>query len=503
VPGPHSRPCYRRQDAAMLKRPYGRARPSQSSENGEGQAPSFEKLVLSLAPSALFEEALAEALREVSDKVKQVFGQETFALPFGSIIQSAHLEGSDLDLCFDAPDVVAQMQEVPAGGKFDNSLHVAALRRIMGALQGKFRVIETRFFKHMKVPIIILGYRSSGGVDVEADISVGTVFEDVGKGHADRCIRRLLAYSPKALHMARVVKLWAKVEKLNKAYDGYLNSLGWAILVMYFCIQNSHVVVDYIHMEEPDERGRGGDTSTLPPLLHADEARGGFLSEDDLLPDVPSCGELADFFDWVACWESWWPLEPPVAPMPGEERKVWGMSIVDGDIIEVPAPSKTWADSCSLFVEDPGVRLGKGVSENVARSLKVAPWNITLRRSRAAAEELRAAANGDRADAARDWLACLVRESKAERHPVAPRQRFGPGAIGGLPIKRPWQPMAPAMSVRPPMGIVPPRQAAQPLPMRGGCFHEPAIKRPRVAVCSWFLKNECWDGDRCGFSHQV
>jgi hypothetical protein len=45
------------------------------------------------------------------------------------------------------------------GGKADNKESVAALRRLVARLTGSFRVVETRLFKHIKVPIVIIDDR--------------------------------------------------------------------------------------------------------------------------------------------------------------------------------------------------------------------------------------------------------------------------------------------------------------------------------------------------------
>merc|ERR1719215_859108 len=147
----------------------------------------YARAVTELAPPPEFEEAVQEALTAVQEAVKQVFGDEAWVLPFGSLIQGVPLKGSDLDLCMEVPGVVAA---VASNGKPDNSQQVTALRRLMKKLPNSFHVIETRFFKHIKVPIIILEYVSSSGIKVETDISVGVTFEGVEKGFTDRLVRR-------------------------------------------------------------------------------------------------------------------------------------------------------------------------------------------------------------------------------------------------------------------------------------------------------------------------
>eukprot|EP00927_Polykrikos_kofoidii_P073952 TRINITY_DN69957_c0_g1_i1.p1 TRINITY_DN69957_c0_g1~~TRINITY_DN69957_c0_g1_i1.p1 ORF type:complete len:456 (-),score=69.23 TRINITY_DN69957_c0_g1_i1:375-1742(-) len=442
-------------------------------EDSALEAKSFASTISGLAPSPEFEAALAETFVALGEQLKEVFGEDAWVLTFGSIIQGVHLDGSDLDVCFDVPGQDIHATEEVDGT--DNSKQVAALKKVVSNLHGKFRVIETRFWKNMKVPILILGYRNTSGIEVEADLSVGTVFEEVEKGNADRCIRRLLAHCPKALHMSRVVKLWAKVEQLNKAYDGFLNSLGWTLLVLYFCIEKLYVSASLIYGEEPNERGPGGDNVELPPPLHAGEAHGGFLSEEDQLQQVPSCEELAEFFGWLASWETWWPEGPTAcAPDPRcstSTQTTWGLSIVDGAIMEVRAPSKVvqdqkvWPDSSSFFIEDPGVRLVKGTSENVARSLKTGTWATILERCGTAAATLRKAAEDE--NVGLSWVSDLVQRDRNDKNRKNgfQRQRFPPFGAGG--------------------------------------FGEPAPKKANIGVCRWFLKDECWNGDRCKNSHDV
>jgi len=389
------------------------------------------------------------------------------------------LNGSDLDLCLEVPDGNGPEDSGKGTGKVDNSKQVAVLKRIMYRLPKTFHVIETRFWKHMKVPIIILGYASNSGEEVETDISVGVDFEGVRKGLTDRIVRRVLARVPRAMHAARLVKLWARQEKLNKAYDGYLNSLGWTLLVLFFFMERGEVTTDMLEDEEPNENGEDGQGS-LPPPLHPSDNYG---QEEDRLLDVPTSDEMADFFSWVPEYCSTWPED-----VPGSN---WGISLVDGTLIEVPPPDKKWNDQPSFYIEDPGPRVTKGKSENVARSLKVAPWRMTLERCRATADTL--CTHPGAADA---WAARLVRENAEELVRKAAEQKAkkaggpakgmskgGPGgqwaarAAPAQPQKRAWpgQPQPPAA---------------------------PPPKRARTGeICRWFLEGNCWDGDRCRLRH--
>lgn len=359
----------------------------------------YARAVAELAPQPEFEESVQEALTAVQEAVKQVFGDEAWVLPFGSLVQGVPLKGSDLDLCMEVPGVVAG---VAGNGKADNSQQVTALRRLMKKLPNSFRVVETRFFKHIKVPIIILEYVSSAGLKVETDISVGVTFEGVEKGFTDRLVRRVLACTPRALHAVRLIKVWAKVENLNKAYEGFLNSLGWTLLVVYFFMARGEVIPDSLDMEEATERGLD-DGATLPLPLYA--------GTDD---DVPSGEEIAEFFDMVASFDEW-----PVS----DASAAWGISLVDrGDDDEssqhigmykmssMPPIKKQWSDQIDVFLEDPGIKMAVGRSENVARALKKGPWLTTLNKAREAATSLRA----DSTSAADDWVADLITRAEAD-----------------------------------------------------------------------------------------
>merc|ERR1740121_52248 len=192
-------------------------------------------------------------------------------------------------------------------------------------------------------------------MEIETDISVGTSFEGVEKGLCDRLIRRLLAVCPRAMHLVRIVKLWAKVEKLNKAYDGFLNSLGWTLLVLQYFLDRGEFSTANLYNEEPNERGNESDPNQLPPQLHPAPTEKEEI--DDASIHVPDAGQVADFFAWVGDWETWWPKERPVA-LEGETQGYWALSLVDGQVVEAPAGTeRKFPDQCDFFLEDPGVKI--------------------------------------------------------------------------------------------------------------------------------------------------
>jgi len=424
-------------------------------------------------------------------------------LPYGSLVQGLALECSDVDLCVEVPrDPGCNHDE--NSSKQGNSAQVSLLQRLMGQLNttGKFQVMETRFWKHMKVPIIILRFKSSQGEDIETDISVGVDFDGVRKGLTDRVVRRLLAYSPRALHMAQLVKLWARATKLNKAYDGFLNSLGWTLLVLYFFFEKGELSSDIVNLEEPDELGQGGDNSLLPPALH-DTA-----DPEVKLLEVPSQEDVAEFFEWVATTAVNWPDDPPGG--------AWGISIVEGTFTEVPPPEKKFHDTCRFYLEDPGPNLTKNAHENVARSLKAGPWKTTLDRCKGLSDKLRAQSPED----ASAWFASLLHQIKAEAEAANAAAKHHVTQTPGVGVQRSWA--ATALNARP--GITAPKAST---PLGGGMqgsgaasaasgqrtwasvsqsvvgepTGRPAAKRAKTGVCNWFLKGQCWDGDRCPRIH--
>jgi len=460
---------------------------------------TFASAVWKLAPAPDFEAAAREAAAAVDHCVKKVFGHEAFVLPYGSLVQGVHLDGSDVDLCLDLGGAVT------SSGK-DNSSQVNALKRLMSNLPSSFRVTETRFWKHIKVPILIVRYTSCSNQEVEADISVGIEHEGVDKSFTDRLVRRVLSRCPKALHAARAVKLWAKAEKLNKAFEGQLNSLGWTLLVLYYFFEQAEVDSEVLNEEAPDERGLEGENS-LPPPLHTGEEDEELADPDMQYNDVPSPMVLAEFFEWVVSTATSWPEE--------DAEGACGLSLIDVSMIKVPAATKQWADQTSFFIEDPGIRLTKGTSENVARALKSRPWRVSLDRCKAAAATLR---SDDPADADA-WMIKLLQGAAAVRKEAEAAKRNVP--LQG--VKRPWAAMGAAQQggrAPPPPPPPPPAQRLEPyiagkaaegkgtIPRMSnggkgkGGFEGPPQKRAKSGgLCKWFLLNECWSGDRCRYSH--
>jgi len=399
-----------------------RPRPSQAAKSN-GHAPgTLEEGMLALAPPASFLEAAQEAMAKMDEAVKEMYGDEASVFPCGSFVQGLPLESSALDLCIDVPGDTGFSHGANSGNR-NHSAQTSFLQRLLGKLMvtGSFRLLETRFGKQTETPIIVLRFESSQGQGVETHISVGIETDGVRKDLTDRIVRRLLAYSPRALHLARLVKLWARASKLNKAYDGFLSSLGWMLLVLYFFIEKGELSNEVVHFEEPDELGHGGDRSWLPPALHCS------LDAELMLEEVPSKDDLADFFEWVTATVANWPEDPPGG--------AWAISIVDGTLIEVLPPDKKCQANSKFYLEDPGSKITKDISKSIARSLTTGSWKTTLDQCKSISAKLRAQSPED----ASAWFTNLLQQSKAETEGAGVAANPAVTKPLGAGVQRSWE----------------------------------------------------------------
>jgi len=347
----------------------------------------LESVITGLAVPADWEVAAREATAAVARASAKAFGSGAYVLPFGSVVQGSHLLGSDLDLCIHVPQLASSLSSP------DNSRQVAALRQLMCKLPGSFDVIETRFSKTIRVPIIVLAFVSSTGCHVEVDVSIGVKCGKVQKGFVDRLVRRVLARAPQVLPFVQIVKHWARVERLNKAYEGCLNSLGWTLLVLFWFMERGEICASLFDDEEPWEKDFCG-SSQLPPPLNVGLGR------------LPSFQELKSFFIMVAGFSEYGADDD-------EDGVAWGISLVDHSVM--PGPGM---DTAPFFVEDPGARLGAGKSENVARALRDHTWRATLRRCRMVANAL----HQEGQDAAAVFRKLLPRPPAGEKRKRLPIQ---------------------------------------------------------------------------------
>jgi len=310
-------------------------------------------IVAALVPSTAYEAAIVEVCGLLEHAVGDAFGPDAWPLVFGSLLQGCHLPDSDLDVCVH----VQGHAQASRSGEWDNQRQVVALRRLLSKLPSKLSVVETRFSKHIRVPIVVLSYCSSGGQHIEVDVSIGTGCDGLCKGSTDRIVRRLLARVPRAIPLVRLVKAWARSEGLNKAFDGFLNSLGWTLLVLFFCIRQGCMTLDMMDDEEDHELDR------LPPPL---DCKG---------PEAPAIMDVIGFFDMVSNFRLWLKCS---ADSPR------GVSLVDGMEVDGHLDERS-----PFFLEDPAARLILGRTENVARALREDTWRAILRKCRSIANSLR------------------------------------------------------------------------------------------------------------------
>merc|ERR1712232_1453440 len=175
-----------------------------------------------------------------------------------------------------------------------------------------------------------------------------------------------------------------------------------------------------------------------------------------------------------------------MGPPEDDPDNKWGISLVDGSMIEVPRPSKQYGDQSSLYIEDPGIRKVKGTHDNVARSLKTGTWRTTLDKCREAARVLK-----EDGDGAQAWLSSLVLRARAKEGPHPPQVLQARPKHGTRPPQAPL-PVGAFVGAHP---FGQKRQMLQQTPKM------PPPKRLKQGVCRWFQQGECWDGDACPRAH--
>lgn len=337
-----------------------------SVDEAEEEVTPIAMLLRRLTPTAKFTRAAQTALAAVAQACARAFGEEAWVLPFGSLVQGTNLRGSDLDLCIHAPGLAESRSD-----HIEHTMQVMALKRLLWELPPCFAVQETRFYRTVRVPIVILNFTDDDGQLVEVDVSMGVSVGGVEKGYSDRLVRRVVARAPQVLPLVQIVKHWAKVERLNKAFDGFLNPLGWTLLVIYWFMERGDFGPEILQTPEIFEvRFRG--SCTLPPPLER--------AKEQVAVRAPSTEDLASFFSFVASFGEL-----------GCDDEGSCISIVDHSFTSGGA-----SDPGLLFIEDPGVRLAARRSVNIARCVRHGPWQKLLKRAGSAANVLQrggAAAN--------------------------------------------------------------------------------------------------------------
>jgi len=301
-----------------------------------------------LLPSNCFEELVDSAQKKIQETAGRVLGADARVKNFGSILQGTFLEGSDLDLYIireQKPELVqTHAQQVSALRKLESTL----------PLHG-FEVKDKRYEWHVRVPILILVYQDSS-YELQVDISIGEAdHEDVEKGQVDRLIQAALNQAPVALPLVLLVKRWAKIEGLNKAFEGNLSPLAWTLLCLFFLIHKGLLPRDAL----------ATPSRTPAPRREPQE----------LCTNCPKREDLAEFFSMVCRLgrRTRQRDEGPygVALLPARE--------CHGEV----------NDKALFFVEDPAARC-KNRMVNVARGVKdKAKWEHLLRRCEGASAVLR------------------------------------------------------------------------------------------------------------------
>lgn len=443
------------------------------------QAP-FPEAVLSLAPHALRQIDLEQALASFNKILKKAYGEDTLAIPHGSVLQGAHLESSDLHLMFNVPGEEAPATENEDGTpvKVDSSKQILALNKVIAAAKGPFRVVESgRMTKTSKVPHVVLSFKAQGSA-VDLQISIGTELNDVDRSLTDKIIRRVISRTAKILHTVRIVKLWARAEKLSKAADGHLCPLGWALLVLYFYFERGDVNGAHFYEEEANENGKDGDLTALPPLLFTSTPEEE-LTKEELEAGVPERQDLADFFEWVNTFDTWWPKDRPLSAVE-DGVGLWALSLVDGAVIEIPDQKKQVPTQADLYIEDPGIKITNGTSENVAASLKSSSWKTALSRCGVAAAALRS----EKEKAADQWLFQVLQKAQSSAAPAAaatPPKAGGAAVAAGKPQLPQKAGLRPAGTVVAPSAVRPAGGARPPAPKVGSVKVVPAT-RPAAPV---------------------
>ncbi|CAK8987098.1 unnamed protein product [Durusdinium trenchii] len=315
---------------------------------------SLGRTLRSLLPSESFEQMVREAERQVEEASRVALGPNTTVKSFGSTLQGTFLEGSDLDL------YICSSREYDTRHTHDEQ--VKMLRFLEAELRKSFKsfeVKERRFEWHVRVPILILLFQSHQH-ELQVDISVGEL-DHVGvqKGFVDRLIRAALTKGEVALPMVLLVKRWAKVENLNKAFEGSLSPLAWTLLCLYFLICKDRLPKEALAVpaEEPVPR----------------------RNAVKLCQNCPTQQELSDFFDMVSELG-----QKAQATKAAHETGPFGVSLLPWKECHGETSDKAF-----FFIEDPAARL-RGITVNVARGVKDQErWKNLLKRCEGARNLLR------------------------------------------------------------------------------------------------------------------
>lgn len=143
---------------------------------------------------------------------------------FGSFAQGTALLSSDLDvrMFFEQFAVL------------DRERQLKYLRGVEAAPGDRFEVVE---LVPAKLPLLKLRFDQA----LDVDLTMGA--EMTGGAEADHAVHQLLgvAADDAASRLLRLVKVFAKMNGFVDAFNGYLNSISWASIVIVF-LQIEHIL---------------------------------------------------------------------------------------------------------------------------------------------------------------------------------------------------------------------------------------------------------------------
>lgn len=307
---------------------------------------SFLSLIESTQVPESLETRMERAWEQLSAVFKQILPDCEVGL-CGSVVQGVHDKSSDVDMWFHDP-ASTPLHEV--AGKLE--LFRAQQDSDGGAI---LRIVET--IEAARVPFIKVEY---GGVKV--DLSQGRLNPSgVPKGCNDRLLRALFEGDPRTRNLVRFTKCWAKAQHLVGAAENYLNSMGWALLVIVFCSTQKRkgFNVDLKHLPVECLDDDLLKVGAMPPRLHPL-----FRQED-----APTLADFRDFLQWMGVLED-----------DCRASSTLGLSLVDGKVVEIVGARGPF------FIEEPGTRLAsqnsgdrRPTKHNLASALGTHEWFKTLR----------------------------------------------------------------------------------------------------------------------------
>lgn len=209
----------------------------------EGAERSLYELLDEVSGDHVYENRMqecAEALRVVCNdyfSTLRLKGEEVREVRFravGSYRQNTHLKASDYDLSL---EVVTTEEGIVRSSGW--CAHIISglqdyVRNQHDSLFGVKLMLSTA-----RVPVLKLDFYSEDGATLEVDLTVET---DLSKRirvlYRDDVVSQLIMFAdPLANTLVRIVKHWAKTRLLNSAFEGTLNSLSWALLIVSYLQQ--------------------------------------------------------------------------------------------------------------------------------------------------------------------------------------------------------------------------------------------------------------------------